>query len=247
MIMVLHALQIPCSDVTLQQLYQDILLNVPWRFGFITTLFPITVGVYKYSHLKQVSKLMLGLFIVSFLLDGLSNIITYSGGGNNLFIGPLWVVVSTIFYFAIYKIILKGIVPASVFNLVLVIYLIAVAFDSIFITELNTSNVFANVSNKIVLLVLVLLYFYKLARDMQVVKLERDPLFWFNVGCLIYSSGVLFILLYSRHALSISNAVASALWIVHAVLLYIVYNFCMTMALLLSSDPSKLLPQSEFN
>ncbi|RYU78045.1 hypothetical protein [Hymenobacter persicinus] len=90
----------------------------------------------------------------------------------------------------------------------------------------------------ITLLVLALLYLYKLSHGTAVRQLEREPMFWVSAGVLLYFAGDVLIFIFSNYLLQqYSRAVNIQVWAVHAVLFMILCS-CYTIALWLSPRPS---------
>jgi hypothetical protein len=90
----------------------------------------------------------------------------------------------------------------------------------------------------ITLLLLALLYFYKLSHEAVVVQLEREPMFWLSAGLLLYFAGDVLIFIFSNYLLQqYSRTLNMQVWAVHA-LLFMVLGCCYTMTLWLSSRNS---------
>lgn len=87
---------------------------------------------------------------------------------------------------------------------------------------------------------LVALYFGKLLRELHVVRLRRDPMFWVSAGSLLYFLGKLLIGLFSNYALQhYSQELNQWIWLVHALLLNVCYG-CDAIALWLRPAPVAL-------
>jgi hypothetical protein len=90
----------------------------------------------------------------------------------------------------------------------------------------------------LLVLLLVLLYFYKLGHDEVVFQLEREPMFWVSAGLLLYFAGNVLIFISSNYLLQFSQQLNQQVWAVHAVL-YMLLCSCYTLALWLSPRTSK--------
>ena len=69
-----------------------------------------------------------------------------------------------------------------------------------------------------------LLYFYTVIRELVIIQLEREPLFWISVGLLLYFSGNVFIFVSSNYVIQHSKALSLKLWDIHAVLYMVLYG-----------------------
>ncbi|MDQ2770492.1 MAG: hypothetical protein M3Y54_08335 [Bacteroidota bacterium] len=101
--------------------------------------------------------------------------------------------------------------------------------------EYNTSQRFAE---SLMVLSLVVLYFYKVIRDLVIVHLEREPMFWVSMGLLIYFAGNLFIFISSNYVVQHSTELSLQLWVVHAGF-YIILNLLYTLALWIAPSNRK--------
>lgn len=101
--------------------------------------------------------------------------------------------------------------------------------------EFNTAQRFVE---SLMVLSLVVLYFYKVIRDLVIVHLEREPMLWVSIGLLIYFAGNLFIFISSNYVVQRSNDLSNQLWAVHAVF-YSILNLLYTLALWIAPSNRK--------
>lgn len=86
-------------------------------------------------------------------------------------------------------------------------------------------NSWQRLAESVLILGLVLLYFYRVIRELVIVHLEREPLFWVSVGLLLYFSGNVFIFVSSNYVLQHSTALSLRMWDIHAILYMVLYGF----------------------
>ena len=87
------------------------------------------------------------------------------------------------------------------------------------------------VTESLLALVLVGLYFRKLLQELRVQRLSHDPMFWVSTGVLLYFLGKLQIGLFSQYAMQhYSQAFNDWMWAIHALLLLVLYS-CYCLAL----------------
>ncbi|MBO2008347.1 hypothetical protein [Hymenobacter negativus] len=89
------------------------------------------------------------------------------------------------------------------------------------LARFNTGQRFAE---SLLVLGLVLLYFYKVIRELTILHLEREPLFWISVGLLLYFSGNVFIFISSNYIIQYSKALSLKMWDIHAWLYMVLYG-----------------------
>lgn len=143
---------------------------------FIVIL-PVMVGIYSYSFLSKELKILLGGLTVMFILDivlfffpELKNTFLY--GFNALDI----VTYSWMFSMAIYQSGVRKIIRIGIF-----LFLLLIAFDAFFWSGLK-DNGYSNALGKVWILGIAIYYLIQLLRDLNVVKLSEQPLFWISVG-----------------------------------------------------------------
>jgi hypothetical protein len=64
---------------------------------------------------------------------------------------------------------------------------------------------FALAFENLLLIVLALVFFYRLLKNLEIINLGRYPMFWFNTGILMFFAGTLFIYTFSNYMLSPRN------------------------------------------
>ncbi|MDO7851730.1 hypothetical protein [Hymenobacter convexus] len=80
------------------------------------------------------------------------------------------------------------------------------------------------VLESLLLLLLAGLYFRKLLNELQVPRLDRDPMFWVSTGLLQFSLGKLLIALFGNYMLEhYSLALNQWVWALHALLITVLY------------------------
>lgn len=100
-------------------------------------------------------------------------------------------------------------------------------------TNLLHFNSVQRFAESVLVLGLVLLYFYRVIRELVIVHLEQEPLFWISVGLLLYFSGNVFIFVSSNYVLQHSQALSMRMWDIHA-LLYMILQGLYAWALWIS-------------
>lgn len=104
--------------------------------------------------------------------------------------------------------------------------------------QLLQFNIWQRLAESLLVLGLVLLYFYKIIRELLIVHLTREPLFLVSVGLLVYFSGNVFIFVSSNYVLRHAPELGAKLWAIHA-LLYMVLNSLYAVALWISPSIRK--------
>lgn len=194
-----------------QELINQILL-IPYFFIAINLL----VGLLTFKRHSKIQRLLFILIIVTAVSESISKILWYQKL-NNLPVFHFYAVIEFMLFMLIFENAYR--IKASYFNpFRLVIYsMVAFAlFNGVFlqsITEFNSNVITISAS---VLTLLSLLYFYKLLKEVSHISLETQPVFWINVGVLIYFSSSLVFFLASNALAGQSLDVRGIVWGTHA-------------------------------
>lgn len=196
---------------------------------FFVILVPLTIGLLGFKRLRPEAKSVFWLVAFSFATDAYSRAL-WIFQEPNLFISHF----SSIIEFAIicwaFSLVLREWIGLKFFYALVLVFALTSIANSVFIQPIHTNNSYAKALEYSLIIILSILYFFKLSKDVSVLKLERDSFFWFNAGALIYYSGSLFIFLYSNYILKYSVDLGMRIWFVHA-LFYLVYNICLSVSL----------------
>ena len=102
--------------------------------------------------------------------------------------------------------------------------------DSLLAGTLDQFRPGQQVVQSVLVLLLVGLYFRKLLRELRVMELRREPMFWVSAGLLIYYLGYLQIAIFSNYLLHYSQQLNANVWMIHSFLFIILYS-CYSLAL----------------
>jgi hypothetical protein len=105
------------------------------------------------------------------------------------------------------------------------------ALDFLFAPEVARFKPSLQLIESLLVLALVALYFRKLLHELQVTRLDQEPMFWVSVGLVISNLGKSQIYLFSNFLLAnYSKQLNIDIWAIHALLLVILYS-CYCVAL----------------
>ncbi|MDF2434222.1 MAG: hypothetical protein JWP44_3853 [Mucilaginibacter sp.] len=163
----------------------------------VSGFLPLLAALYNYKHLDKILKLAAAFFLLSALFDLILEV-TKMAGHNNLPWIHLFIVISIVFFSAIYyyaiamPVIKKAIVILAVAALILVI------INAIFIEHLSEYPSISNTVLSILLIVFSLVYFFQLLNKQEFIHIDKLGLFWINAGVLIYFSINIFLFMLFR-------------------------------------------------
>lgn len=156
-------------------------------FSSFSGLLPIVAALYNYGHLDKVLKLVAAFLLVSFLWDVILEL-TKMRVSNNLPLIHLFIIVSIVFFGAIYyKAFFKPALKKAIVVLAALALLI-VLFNAIFIEGIWEYPSSSNTVLCVLLIFYSLAYFYQLLTRQEFIHIEKQGLFWINAGVLFYYS-----------------------------------------------------------
>ena len=202
----------------------------------LSALLPVAAAILNYKHLNKVQKIAAVFFIVSGLFD-LSlllvrhfniTLITSGGRANNAPLIHLFILVSVLFYALIYFHAFNKLALKKLSLALSVITGVLIFINAFFIEGLLKFPSIGNTILSVTLILLSLLYFWQLLDQAEIVRLEKQPMFWISAGVLSYCSINIFLFMLMRSLGSLS----SNFWTIHSIiniianLLFAIALFC---------------------
>ncbi|OJJ17110.1 hypothetical protein BKI52_30830 [marine bacterium AO1-C] len=189
---------------------------------FVGGSIPVIIGLSTYRSLGLLKRLILVLMICSLGLN-IVQIILALFSVPNLFIAHIYTLLEFLFIVFIYKIKLNDIIPSSNFLKGVIFFVMFSFLNTFFIQGWQTNNSYQRILESVLVIALILVYFFKTLKELKVKRIDREPLFWFSGGALLYFSGALFIFIFSNYLLKYSQSLGIIFWAIHAFFLIIFY------------------------
>lgn len=197
------------------------LANISSYIGLI----PCIIAFVKIKNKPRVFRLLALLLWGSTAVGILARFIGAFLHQPNLFLLHIY----TIFDFILITLIFKPVLPLKLSRFFLIGFPLFAAFNSIFFEHLKTENVLNRSLSALILMFYALIFFTKTLREMKILNLEKEPMFWISIGVLFYNAGSFFIFLFSHYLTPIHD-----LWFtyfgIHAIFTILLY-ICYTIAL----------------
>ena len=191
-------------------------------------ILPLSIGIYKYRHLNTSQKGLLYLLIATALTEIISNLLWYRSV-NNFPVFHLYTIVQFLLITIIYKEELYPLFSKKFFIIISTCFLITGIGNALFVQSIYTFNSNTITLSGLLIIFFTLAYFYKLLKEIKYSTLERNPMFWLNVGFLIYFSSNL-LLFFLNNNLMPNSIPAYVVWSAHAIV-NIMLNIFYTIAL----------------
>ncbi|PKV63121.1 hypothetical protein [Pontibacter ramchanderi] len=189
----------------------------------LSPLLPFGVGLWLIRNQKDPKFRLMLLYIILGVIAQAAQIITAKLGMNNLWMNHVYTligfsVLAGIFYYSFDKIMLKRTI---IFGIVL---LCVLNYYDAFITDgLTKMNSVSQVAASVMLIILAITYFYKVANNAKIIYLDRDPMFLLSCAILIYYAGTSMSYAIFNEALAISNDAARICVAINMILLILFY------------------------
>jgi hypothetical protein len=203
-----------------------------------SVLAPLVLGLVRLKQIQPELKLLLVLTGVSLIGDLASLFLhfikissNYAGNTYSLF---EFEILLGIFYIAFKKPRLRG-----VFVTVGFVYFLFFTLNFFFFQKQNV-NSYSLILSSMTMIVLAVVFFYKLIVDLPALQIHHLPLFWINVAVLIFFSGNLFLFTLSHYLAHTLKADLFLYWSFHN-LLTIIRNLFFAIAFSIARSSSRNL------
>ena len=155
---------------------------------------PVILGLVYRNRLNRTQKIIFYVAILSALNYWLGYFIAQMFK-NNLWVYHLYVPLLFYFTWKIYSQELKSLFSVTFFRVILVIAIGFFVVNTVFWQPLEQLPTYAIFSMCMVFIIWCVSYYYSLLKQTQYRSLEREPLFWFNTGVLLYYSSTILLFL----------------------------------------------------
>jgi hypothetical protein len=210
-------------------------------FAYISTasvLVPLVLGLVRLKQIQPELKLLFILTGVSLVGDLASLLLHYvqisSNYAGNTYTLFEFEILLAIFYLAFKKPGLRG-----VFVTLGLVYFLFSFLNLLFFQKQNV-NSYSLILSSMVMIVLAVVFFYRLIVDLPALQIHQLPLFWINVAVLVFFSGNLFLFILSHYLVNTLNDNLILYWSFHN-LLTIIRNLLFAIAFYRGVSPARNL------
>lgn len=192
--------------------------------AIIIPLLPFGVGFWSIRKQKDTKFRLLFLYITLGVLAQAAQLITVMlGTKNNLWMNHVYTLLefslmASILYRCFSKPLLKRAIIVGVIGLSALIY-----YDAFITDGLMRMNSMSRIAANVMLIMLAITYFYKVANNPKIVYLDRDPIFLLSCAILVYYAGTSMSYAIFNEALAISNDAARICLAINMVLVVLFY------------------------
>lgn len=205
--------------------------------SLVPVILALLVGAVYFKRLEPALRYLASLIFFEAFVEILSRALG-AQHKSNLFLFPIDTLVEFGLLAWMYRTVLRPSAVSRWLPVVVVLFSLVSLYSYIEPENLFRFNTVQRFAESFLVLALVLLYFYKIIRDLVIINLEREPMFWVSVGLLLYFSGNVFIFVSSNYVIQRSTTLSQKLWNIHALLYMVLYGLY-TWALWISQSNRK--------
>ena len=174
-------------------------MDIDLTLALISTIsgfFPVLVAIYNYKYLDNVLRIAAAFFLVESIIDPAMWIMIQMGVKDNMPLIHLNIVVTVLFFTAIYyKLFFKPAFKKTTIILSVITLLITFYYNF----NIHEYPSVSKTALSILLIFLSLMYFYQLLNPLKYIDIEKQGPFWINAGVLFYFSVNIFLfMLFTR-------------------------------------------------
>jgi len=197
-----------------------------WLVTYISVvlLFPIAVAVYRRKHLKKELK-VIGYYLGFALFSQLVAIVTSSFLKNNLAYLHFYTIIEFAIITWFYKTYMGNFINPRIFTGIIALFTVLAVLNFMYIQPLTELNAYARGLECIFVVFFAIAAYYKMIKSLEIISLEKSPLFWINAGFLFYFAGSLFLFVLGNLLLRMDIILSMVSWTIHACLLGLAYIF----------------------
>ncbi len=215
-------------------------------FTSLSILPPLFIAMWRYKSMEKYGKILHGYLWISLIIYEIAMWYTSLNSIHNHFLLNIYIPLEFILISYIYWLLLE---TKSYKTTILVVASLTLVFQILsnitYWDSFNRFNSTANVIPNLGIMLFVIMYFYELLKNGEMVNLLTFPLFWISAGILLYVSVNLFLFIFGEFVLFNNSSEISKLWIIIQSISNIIYRILLTIGLWFSKTPQQLSPSSK--
>jgi VanZ family protein len=189
----------------------------------LSILLPIFIGIYRYRSLPVYAKFVLLYLVVSGVINNTATVMAKVYHANNLPLTHLLAVMEFLIFALFYGRLLYKEKPALTFQLLPLFFFIACVANTLFFQNIFTFNSYSRSLGALIIMLLAINYFAKIAATQPEQNVTAMPSFWFNTAIFLYYSGGFMLFIFSNFMLRESRSNFDLIWNIHAALVLLMY------------------------
>jgi hypothetical protein len=187
----------------------------------LSILIPLIVALYRYHGLPGPAKSIFHYLVFSGIINGIA-IILARNGINNLPLLHLYTMAEFTLLTMFYRQVFSPRIGRVLYPYLAAVFAVFCIINAIFFQSVSSYNTYPRTIESMLLIIMALLFFYKMLSSEQEGAWYKNTFTWFNIGLLLYFSGSLSLFLLSDVLLK-NKQLNEIAWIIHATLVLVMY------------------------
>jgi hypothetical protein len=190
----------------------------------VLILFPISVAIYRRKYLKKELK-PITYYLGLALLFQLIAIVSVKFIKNNVPFLHVYTVLEFGLISWFYKEYLGDFLNKRVFYGIFVLFMVFAIVNAFFIQSIYEQNAYPRGLECLFVVFYAITAYYKTLKSLEIISIEKSPMFWINAGFLFYFAGSLFLFVLGNLILTQDIQLSMLSWAIHACVLGLMYIF----------------------
>ncbi|GAB3503301.1 hypothetical protein [Emticicia fontis] len=187
-------------------------------------LFPLAIAVYRWKYLKKELK-PIGYYLAFALFSQLVATFSVFFTNNNTPYLHFYTVVEFGLISWFYKEYLGNFINKKIIYAFFIGFAIFAFINAFYIQSIYEQNAYPRGLECLFVVFYAIMAYYKTLKSLEIISIEKSPLFWINAGFLFYFAGSLFLFVLGNLILTQDIQLSMLTWAIHAGILGLMYIF----------------------
>ena len=188
----------------------------------LSILLPLFYGFSRWERLGKTARIILVYLLISAGVNLAADMLVRNRAAN-LPLLHVYTAVEFIVLVMMYRYLLAGTRAASMVTGLQVGFALACIANAIWLQSMYTFNSYSLSLGAIIIMLLAINYFARLAVEVPVGKVSDLPDFWFNTALFLYFSGSCMLYVFSNFFLQVTQQEFYTVWGLHAIFVMLMY------------------------
>lgn len=194
-------------------------------YASFVLFFPIVVAIYRRKYMKKELKVMCYYLAFVLLFQLIAIVVSAVFKTNNLPFLHFYTVVEFGIISWFYKEYLGSFLNPKILYGNFVLFTTLAILNVIFVQSIFEYNSYPRGLECLFVVFYAITAYYKIIKSLEIISIEKSPLFWINAGFLFYFAGSLFLFVLGNLILTQDIQLSMLSWAIHACLVALMYVF----------------------
>ena len=190
----------------------------------LVLLFPVAIAIYRRKYIKKELK-VISYYLAFVLLFQLIAIVSVFFIKNNLPVLHFYTIAEFALISWFYKEYLGSFLNKMIIYVIVVFFTLFAILNAFFFQSIFEFNTYPRGLECLFVVFYAITAYYKTIKSLDIISIEKSPLFWINAGFLFYFAGSLFLFVLGNLILTLDLHLSKLSWAIHACLVALMYIF----------------------